>query len=1118
MASAEQKRKRKAPSPRAGETADLETLKRQAAELSALQTVTLTTASSLDPGEVLDAALDVLMDVTKADAGVAFEWDSLGQEFRASRSRNLPNEILFEMRSFALGKGVCGKAAEESKPAVIDDLALAAGNIFPRCVEAGHRSVGVVPLTAGGRALGVIRLISKVPGRFSEKSLDFFGTVGNAVGLALANANRFKETDEQLLRRTRQLEELARISRQPLSSLEPDEVYDSIVRAAARLAGAEKSALLLADQRGATLRGVVGYGFEAAEAESLICNHASVAAERILAEGKPLNCTHLRIKGKRTRDLEVELGIRTIACFPLFEGTKVLGALVIANTPQELSDDEVKVLSEFAGQSVQAIRNTLLYGRERERAREMAAAREIALAGSAMVNPQYMFQAVCKAVRKWLQYEVVWLGVLEKDSGRIRAAAHAGAEEVLASDLHLRTDQSIVSEAVWTRSTVCVEDCRREKRCWALRGKECAVGSAIAVPIEYDGEVRGVIYAGRDRLGAFGENDVSALELAASETATVLRNSDLYSETLDLYSRLAYIHNLSREISASLDLNKVLQVACKNAVEALGMKMAWVGLISGESYRVEPVTHYGAEEGYLEGINVTYDESPTGRGPTGTAIRTMKPVIAEDLATSPAFSPWRVAAARRGYRSSCAVPMIASGEVLGALNVYSERAHAFTGQVVELLEGFANQAGIAIQNARLHDEVRESESLKDRILRSVPQALFVVDPSGDILMANEATWFLSPIGKVEKGKAYVGVLPEGHPAREIIDSWLETSQVPEPTRGWFEPPDRARQFLLCESAEVQIGGKPHLLVSVHDMTTQESLHESLEHTDRLSLAGNMAAQLAHEIANPLALISSQVQRMMESGETEPQELDRLLGNLDRVSRLVNNLSHLGRRTVLQKEPVDIGELARETVKLIQFDGRFRSLKVETFIEPELPRASLDKDKIAQVLMNLLLNAADAMPEGGTVSVSCRAVKPVVSWNGERIEGEYVLLSVHDSGQGIAPDAMKRIWEPFYTTKPVGKGTGLGLAVSVSIMDQHKGYLEAHSTPGKGSAFTMWLPVKRWPHCWEKTAECTREIHFSCPVFRHQSCHRAWSDREGLCHTREWSNPFSQKPDALIREL
>jgi two-component system sensor histidine kinase PilS (NtrC family) len=346
---------------------------------------------------------------------------------------------------------------------------------------------------------------------------------------------------------------------------------------------------------------------------------------------------------------------------------------------------------------------------------------------------------------------------------------------------------------------------------------------------------------------------------------------------------------------------------------------------------------------------------------------------------------------------------------------------------------------------------------------------------------------------------------------------MEDSRVPDPLRGWFEPPGQARQFLLTQSGEVFIGGKPHLLVSVHDATTQKSLDESLEHTDRLSLAGNMAAQLAHEIANPLALMSSQIQRMMESGEAGPGQLERLLNSLDRVASLVGDLSHLGRKTALQRELLDAGSLVREAVKLMEFDNRFRDLKVEVDITPDLPAATLDRDKIAQVLINLLLNAADAMPEGGTISISCRAVKPAVSWNGETFEGQYILLSVRDTGHGIAPNVMKRMWEPFYTTKPVGKGTGLGLAVSMSIVDQHRGYLETRSTPGKGSTFTVWLPVKRWPYCWEATRECTRETHFSCPVFRHQSCHRCWSDPEALCHDSGWSNPFLAKPDALIRE-
>ena len=1101
-----------------GKKPDLEALKRHAAELSALQAVALTAAASLDPKEVLDKALDVLMDITDADAGAAFVWDAIGQAFRASRYRNLPNEVLFEMRSFQVGEGISGNAAEQLEPIIIHDLTLDPRNVFPGCVEAGHRSIAVIPFVAAGRSLGLVRLISEVTGRFSEKSLEFFRTVGSSVGLALANANVFKETDERLRRKTRQLEELSRISRQSTSSLEPEEVYASVVKAAVGLAGAEKGALLLVEPAGTRMRGVAGHGMSREEVERLVCDHAKEAAEQVMRQGRALNCCKLRVEGGTFKDLCEELGIRTVNCFPLFEGTKPIGALVVANTLQPLLEDDVAVLSGFADQSVQAIRNTLLYEQERRRAREMSAAKEIALAGSALVEPASTFKTICQAIQRWLGYEMVWLGVIDAGSREMRPMAHAGSDGASPSAIHLQTDESILGECVRERRPVWVKDCAKKPRYWPWTSKGVrAPGAAIAVPIELKREIRGVLFAARKKPGPFTESDVGSVELAASETATAMRNSELYSETLNLYSRISHIHNLSREVSASLDLKKVLRVACKNAVEALDLKMAWIGLISEESYRVEPVAHFGAEEGYLDAINITYDESPTGRGPTGTAIRTRKPVAADDLVASPTFSPWRASAVRRGYRSSCAVPLIASGKVLGALNVYGNKRRAFTSGVKELLQGFADQAAIAIQNAQLHDEMRESESLKDKIFHSLPYALFVVDQSGEVLMANEATRSLSTGRKVENGVHYSRLLPGGHPARKTIWLWVTNSRVPEPIRCWHELPGQARQFLLSQSAEVFIGGKPHLLVSVHDLTTQKSLDESLEHTDRLSLAGNMAAQLAHEISNPLALMSSQIQRMMESGEVQPPQLDRLLNNVDRVASLVENLSHLGRRTALHRGHTDVGKLVRETVRLTEYDNRFREVEVVVDIAPDVPSAKLDGDKISQVLINLLLNAADAMPKGGNISVSCRLVRPVISWNGNSIEGEYVLVSVRDTGQGIAADVMKRMWEPFYTTKPIGKGTGLGLPVSMSIMDQHRGYLEARSVPGKGSTFTMWIPVKTWPRCWEATPECTMEIHQTCPVFRHQSCHRCWSDLEGLCHARDWSNPFVVKPDALIRE-
>ncbi len=1093
-------------------------------ELLALQRIAVAVGSTRDPDVVLHTALKVLVDVTGADGGIAHVWDDVGQTFRYARHQNVPEAVLAEMREFALGEGIAGGAAERFAPLVIDDLSRSPGNVFPASVAAGHRSIAVVPLVAPGRSLGVLRLVSSVRRHFSKDWLHFLEAVGTTVGLALANAHVYRDTDERLRRKIRQMGELSKTSGPLTSSLEPGEVFPKIAQAAAELVGAEKAVLLLPRDSRAVVRGVAGYGFTPEEASGLVCNHVGSAAEEHLSKGTFMVCRGLSAGGGAFKDFARLHRIRTLVCIPLCEGPKAVGALAVMNTPQAVSDDDVAVLTAFAPQAVHVIRNAGLFHREQQRTREVAAAYEIARAGSAIHDTRALCRHICETVRNSLGFQSVWIGRADLTSSTVVSLAQAGQGYLELNDVAVdetSTEENIVAECATSGRPVYVENCSSDPRClcWSDGAPSPKLGSSIAVPLVFADELLGVMLAARKEAGPFSTEQVTALNIVATEAAVAIRNSELRAEALSLYRKLSHVQELSLELTASLDLDTVLRLACKNAVEAVGLKMAWMGLISEGSYRVEPVAHYGFEEGYLKGINITYDTGPAGRGPTGRAIRTRKPVVAKDLASSPNFAPWRDQARKRGYVSSCAVPLIASGRVLGTLNVYADRHGAFTESDLELLQEFANQAAVAIHNARLHEQLRESERLKDLILQNVPYALFVIDATGHVVMANSAARTLQVQAQAAaRTPHYTALLPDDHPAANAIASWINTSAAPSPIRTWYEPEGLARQFLLVYSGEVYIGGKPSLLVSVHDLTMQASIDESLERTDRLTLVGNMAAQVAHEIGNPLALMSSHIQRMMDSQHVDPGRLDILLGHVDRVAALVGNLSHMGRKAPLVKGPVHIGSLIREVVEMVRFDKRFSDIKIKIDIAPNTPRAELDRDKIIQVLLNLLLNAADATHAGGAVSVSSRVAEVVVSHNARRFAGDYVLLAVGDDGEGIAPEVMSRMWEPFYTTKPLGEGTGLGLTVSLSIVDQHRGYIEAHSAPHKGSTFTVWLPLKRLPYCWEATAQCTKDVHFSCPVFRHQTAHRCWSDREASCHDgRDWANPFLLKPDALLRE-
>jgi signal transduction histidine kinase len=185
---------------------------------------------------------------------------------------------------------------------------------------------------------------------------------------------------------------------------------------------------------------------------------------------------------------------------------------------------------------------------------------------------------------------------------------------------------------------------------------------------------------------------------------------------------LAALYAASQSFLGQIGVAATTQATCRLAVEHFQLKLAWVGLIHPGDYLVHPVASFGAEAGYLDAIRITWDDSPTGRGPTGTAIRTRQPFIMNHIETDAAFAPWREAAMARGYRSSLAIPLCTDGQVLGALNLYSEQANFFQADRLPLLQSFANQAAVALQKARFFEETRRyAAELEDRVAERTAQ-------------------------------------------------------------------------------------------------------------------------------------------------------------------------------------------------------------------------------------------------------------------------------------------------------------------------------------------------------------------------------------------------------------
>lgn len=239
------------------------------------------------------------------------------------------------------------------------------------------------------------------------------------------------------------------------------------------------------------------------------------------------------------------------------------------------------------------------------------------------------------------------------------------------------------------------------------------------------------------------------------------------------------------------------------------------------------------------------------------------------------------------------------------------------------------------------------------------------------------------------------------------------------------------------------------LVAIEDVTERIRLEEQLQQSDKLSSIGLLAAGVAHEVNTPLTGISSYSQMLMQQiPETDPrhQLLEKIHRQTSRASSIVNNLLNFSRVSDARLVPVALNQVLDDTIQLLEAQLRNTEIEVIRNYEPSLPLAPGNAAKLQQVFMNLILNARDAMPNGGRLEIATES------------NPDSILISFRDTGIGIAADHLAKIYDPFFTTKQIGKGTGLGLAVSYGIIRDHGGHIAVESQPGEGTVFQISLPL------------------------------------------------------------
>jgi two-component system NtrC family sensor kinase len=509
--------------------------------------------------------------------------------------------------------------------------------------------------------------------------------------------------------------------------------------------------------------------------------------------------------------------------------------------------------------------------------------------------------------------------------------------------------------------------------------------------------------------------------------------------------KLTALSSLSAVLSRMQEVDPLLHEVLRTILDVLATDMALIMLFDAEAGELRVRAAQGVPPEYVQGV----DRLKPGEGVAGRVFASGEPLVLRDAATDPRIT--RPIVRQLGLHALACVPLIAHGRTIGVLVTATYDPDREITDDVDLLEAIGHQLGMAIENARLFEENVRVRKLWESTFNAIRDGMSVHTRDLRVIQANEALSRLLGIPKEQilNNQCCALMLGRDVPLPNCADV-RATSQVPCPATEVIERPNGQILRVTVDplvDEEGRVYGTVHV---VSDITEQVLLERRMARAEQLALIGEMAAGLAHEVKNPLASMKGALEIILEDlPEENPHRLvlRHVLDEIQRINRIIMDLLDYARPRPPTHVQTDVNRLVEHVISAARVQLANNHIALEFQPAAELPTLLIDPDELQKVVLNLLLNAIQAVREDGRIFIRTyydpqeRAIK----------------LSVTDNGEGIPPENLDKIFRPFFTTKK--RGTGLGLATCQRIVTGYGGTITVTSEVGKGSTFTVTLPVQ-----------------------------------------------------------
>jgi len=502
-----------------------------------------------------------------------------------------------------------------------------------------------------------------------------------------------------------------------------------------------------------------------------------------------------------------------------------------------------------------------------------------------------------------------------------------------ATRLKLRVGEGVTGWVARHGTTLRVGDVTQDPRYVAARR---GVKSELAVPLEVNGETRGVINVDSDRSDAFTADDQELLEQLAVQAAKVIQNTWLYEQLRLKVHLFESLSSVSRAINSTLNLDEALRVITREACELMRARMCSLMMLDESREWLDLRASYGAGDAYIQKPRLNVEESLLG-----VVARRKKPMQVANVQTSSRYQNVEVAR-RGGLVSLLSVPLLFAGQSIGTLNVYTGRPYNFSNEEIRILGALAELSAIAIEKARLYERIVDVE-------------------------------------------------------------------------------------------------------------------EQLRQNEKLSALGLLAAEVAHEIRNPLTVMKLLYHSLdLKFPDSDPRAKDAriIAAKIEHMNKIVEQILDFARTTEPKLAPVNLNGLIDELGLLVRHKLANQNVRLVRDLQLNLPLIMGDAPQLEQAFLNLILNAAEAMPDGGTLTISSRELCLPRS----AAQPTHVGMEFKDNGKGMSAQLQKHAFTAVLSTTKA-KGTGLGLAIVGRIIETHRGEISIKSKIGRGTAIRITLPMQ-----------------------------------------------------------